>query len=303
MRIGEAEPEPTTAQSSNVKPNNYTPKGPVGNTVGKILPDTAPNPTLNSAPAIQPTEKEDGWWKRWGSDWTHGVLDVAGFVPVLGAIPDLINAGVYLTEGDYVQAGISAVAAIPGAGDVVAAGNIGVKVGKQVVKKIEKETAEQIEKRLAKEAAERAQKEAAARAEKEAAAKKGGKDKKNCKALQNGLPGAEYRGGKYSSIKQGGKVRGQEAHHIPADSVNELGKAEGPAIQMDKSDHAQTASHDNKLGADAYRKTQGMLAKQGKAGFLTAMMMDVDDVESKFPGKYTSAIAQMMAYAKCMGFI
>ena len=165
---------------ATVKPNHFGTKGPIGNTTGIILPDTAPNPNGNSAPPIVPTKKEEGWWKRWGSDWTHGALDVLGFVPVLGAIPDVINAGVYGLEGDYVQAGISLVAAVPGAGDAVAAGNIGVKVGKQVAKKIEKETAEQIEKRLAKEAAEKLEKEAAekaAKAEKEAAAKKGGKDK------------------------------------------------------------------------------------------------------------------------------
>jgi hypothetical protein len=43
--------------------------------------------------------------------------------------------------------------------------------------------------------------------------------------------------------------------------------------------------------------------KQGKAGYRKAMMMDVADIESKFPGKYTSAIAQMLAWAKCMGYI
>jgi hypothetical protein len=32
-------------------------------------------------------------------------------------------------------------------------------------------------------------------------------------------------------------------------------------------------------------------------------MMDVVDIETKFPGKYTAAIAQAMAYAKCMGFM
>jgi hypothetical protein len=40
-------------------------------------------------------------------------LDVLGFVPGLGAIPDLINAGIYAAEGDAVNAGLSAVAAIP----------------------------------------------------------------------------------------------------------------------------------------------------------------------------------------------
>jgi hypothetical protein len=140
-------------------------------------------------------------------------------------------------------------------------------------------------------------------APKSSAAPAGGHIIRNCKALEDGLPGAQYRGGKYSKIKEGGKARGQEAHHMPADSVSTVGTSGGPAIQMDKADHAQTASHDNKPGSAAHRSTQAGLMGQGKAGFLSAMMMDVQDVESKFPGKYTSAIAQMMAYARCMGHI
>lgn len=43
----------------------------------------------------------------------HGVLSVLGFVPVLGAIPDLVDAGIYVLEGDLTNAAISAGAAIP----------------------------------------------------------------------------------------------------------------------------------------------------------------------------------------------
>ena len=200
--------QPASTTTAQVKPNSYRPPGPLGNTTGLIVPDTAPNPTLNAAPAITPTKKEEGWWKRWGSDVVHGVLDVAGFVPVLGAVPDLLNAGVYAAEGDYVQAGISAVAAVPGAGDAVAAGNIGVKVGS----KIAKETAEQAEKRLAKEAAERLEKEAAekaAKAEKDAAAKKGGKDKGKKK-----LKCGEF--GKFGDLKKKTGDNKFDRDHIPS---------------------------------------------------------------------------------------
>ncbi len=207
----------TSTQSAQVKPNSYSPPGPVGNTTGLIVPDTAPNPTLNAAPAITPTKKEESWWKRWGSDVVHGALDVAGFVPVLGAIPDVINAGVYAAEGEYVQAGISLVAAVPGAGDAVAAGNIAVKAGKQVARRIEKETAEQIEKRLAKEAAEKLEKEtaeSAAKAEKEAAGKKGGKDKGNPRCILR-----PYRVNGVDTCKPT-----RTGHHVVPDRVFRVGK-------------------------------------------------------------------------------
>lgn len=53
---------------SRVQPNNQTPPGPIGNTNGMIVPDTAPNPTGNPAPPVKPKKEEKGWWKRWGSD-------------------------------------------------------------------------------------------------------------------------------------------------------------------------------------------------------------------------------------------
>ncbi|HEU5474693.1 MAG TPA: RHS repeat-associated core domain-containing protein [Actinophytocola sp.] len=48
----------------------------------------------------------------------HGILDVAGFIPVLGEIADGINALAYLAEGDWQNAAISAVSLIPGVGDL-----------------------------------------------------------------------------------------------------------------------------------------------------------------------------------------
>ena len=38
---------------------------------------------------------------------THTVLDVAGFIPGLGAIPDVANGLIYLCEGDFANMGIS----------------------------------------------------------------------------------------------------------------------------------------------------------------------------------------------------
>ncbi len=91
---------------------------------------------------------------------------------------------------------------------------------------------------------------------------------------------------------------------MPASASSPHPYKKGPCIQMDKADHAKTASHDNKANSAVYRATQEALMKSGgKPGFLAAFMMDVDDIESKFPGKYTSAMVQAMAYAKCMGYM
>jgi hypothetical protein len=68
-------------------------------------------------------------------DIVHGALDLAGFVPVLGAIPDGINAGLYALEGDWANAGLSAVAMVPAWGDGVKLGTIGAKSAIRVSEK------------------------------------------------------------------------------------------------------------------------------------------------------------------------
>ena len=52
-------------------------------------------------------------------DGVQLALDAAGMVPVFGAIPDLINASISVLRGDWVGAGLSIVAAVPGVGDAV----------------------------------------------------------------------------------------------------------------------------------------------------------------------------------------
>jgi|GEM_PF-4487490 hypothetical protein len=71
-----------------------------------------------------PPQKQGGMS---ASDIGHTVLDVAGLIPVVGAAADLINAGWYAAEGDYVNAGLSALGAIPGIGDAATATKLGVK--------------------------------------------------------------------------------------------------------------------------------------------------------------------------------
>lgn len=57
-------------------------------------------------------------------------LGVLGMLPVAGAIPDLINAGISATRGDWTGAGMSAFSAIPGIGDAVGVANLARKAGK-----------------------------------------------------------------------------------------------------------------------------------------------------------------------------
>lgn len=63
--------------------------------------------------------------KENASDICHGVLDAAGFIPVFGAIPDVINGCIYAAEGNALDA------AIPGVGDI---GAVVGKGGKYLMK-------------------------------------------------------------------------------------------------------------------------------------------------------------------------
>ncbi len=46
-------------------------------------------------------------------DTIQGGLNLAGMIPGVGAIPDLINAGTYAARGKWGDAALSAVSAIP----------------------------------------------------------------------------------------------------------------------------------------------------------------------------------------------
>jgi RHS repeat-associated protein len=51
-------------------------------------------------------------------NWVQGGLDVAGMIPGLGIIPDILHAGISTGRGNWADAGLSAVAAIPILGQV-----------------------------------------------------------------------------------------------------------------------------------------------------------------------------------------
>jgi len=52
----------------------------------------------------------------------HNLLALAGMVPALGIIPDLLDSGLYLMEGDYANASMASLAAIPFVGDFARGG-------------------------------------------------------------------------------------------------------------------------------------------------------------------------------------
>ena len=85
----------------------------------------------------------------------HGSLDAAGLIPGLGEIADGLNGLIYLGEGRYVEASISALAMIPILGDLGKAGKLGLAIGKEVLEeaaeKIVKETTEELVEKIVKE--------------------------------------------------------------------------------------------------------------------------------------------------------
>lgn len=60
-------------------------------------------------------------------DGIQTALDFAGFIPGVGAVPDLLNAAIYAARGDMANAGMSVLAAVPGIGDAAAGAKIAKK--------------------------------------------------------------------------------------------------------------------------------------------------------------------------------
>lgn len=94
-----------------------------------------------------------------------------------------------------------------------------------------------------------------------------------------------------------------DSHHCPARNCYRnapISDADGPAIKMDPTDHKLTASYGNSREAKAYRAQQEKFLKEGKLNEAMDMDMDIDDIRSKFGGKYDSAIKEMQDYAKTL---
>lgn len=109
-----------------------------------------------------------------------------------------------------------------------------------------------------------------------------------------------YAGGSYRDVFEPGYKNIYDAHHMPAKSVNGIQDddrgSHGPAIRMDTADHKRTTSFRGSNSARKYRAKQKELVDSGR--FVEALQMDIDDVKSKFPGKYDSAIAEILEYVE-----
>jgi hypothetical protein len=228
------------SKKSQVKPNHQSPPGPIGNTQGLIVPDTAPNLHGNNAPAIKPTKEEKSWWESWGSDVIHTGLDVVGLIPGVGEIADGANALIYLAEGDKVNAAISAAAMIPGAGMAAT----GAKYGKKVVGAVAEGVAKKGGREAAEAAAEKGVKEATEETAEQAAkkGKPGGKDKGNPRCILRPFSPDTC------------KAEGRTGHHVVPDRVFRTGprgsshpygitEAQGLVICVDGANASRSKEH------------------------------------------------------------
>ncbi|WP_156178549.1 hypothetical protein [Saccharothrix sp. ST-888] len=107
-------------------------------------------------------------------------------------------------------------------------------------------------------------------------------------------PGHVYRGGLYKDLKDPvtrNNVPGTEINHIPPNSVVHL-DTNGPAIQMDRRDHKETASWGSWATSKEHRTDQRNLIGRGR--YHGAIQKDIDDIRSKFGAKYNRAVREML---------
>ncbi|MEU4770963.1 DNRLRE domain-containing protein [Micromonospora sp. NPDC023644] len=113
-------------------------------------------------------------------------------------------------------------------------------------------------------------------------------------------PGHVYRGGAHGELKDtlpdGRKVNppGIEINHMPPHSTTNIPFSKGPAIQMDRADHAELYSTSGGPGSlqARYREMQRDLISRGDTA--GAMWNDINDIRSRFGTKYDAAIAEML---------
>jgi hypothetical protein len=98
-------------------------------------------------------------------------------------------------------------------------------------------------------------------------------------------------GGKYGQLKPAGS--GNEINHIPQNASTNISKYGGPAIRMAKADHRELMSTGSTMESQAWLEMQRGLVDSGKID--VAMMNDVNDIVTRFPGKYNNAIGEMIA--------
>ena len=129
------------------------------------------------------------------------------------------------------------------------------------------------------------------------------REKGPCDHLRQGTGTGPYRGGAHSKTSKPAND-GKDSHHMPADDISPLKRHDGPAIQMDPSDHKETQSNgQGGRAAKRYREMLEHLLKQGK--WRTAMAKEILDIrrisrETGNSRKYNEAMLEMLEYFKCL---
>ncbi len=73
------------------------------------------NPVTQTDPFGLAPQDDRGYWSKLG----HSLLNLAGFLPGLGDVADVVNCAWYLAEKDYANALSSAISALPGVGSMI----------------------------------------------------------------------------------------------------------------------------------------------------------------------------------------
>lgn len=83
--------------------------------------DLSRNVAISMEQILTGTEEKQGLDPETVLDGIQLALDAAGFVPGFGAIPDLTNAAIFALRGNWLEAGMSVLAAVPVIGDAATA--------------------------------------------------------------------------------------------------------------------------------------------------------------------------------------
>ncbi|WP_189155653.1 polymorphic toxin-type HINT domain-containing protein [Lentzea pudingi] len=97
-------------------------------------------------------------------------------------------------------------------------------------------------------------------------------------------------GGVWGRLKPSGV--GNEINHMPQNASTSITEYSGPAIRMDIEDHRQLYSTGSTRVSRAWLAMQRDLVSSGRID--KALMNDVNDVLTRFPGKYNNAIGEMI---------
>ncbi|WP_437335245.1 PAAR-like domain-containing protein [Sorangium sp. So ce394] len=193
-------------------------------------------------------EAEKSWWEK-ASDWVHTGLDIVGFIPGLGEIADGLNAAIYLAEGDYLNAAISAAGMIPFGGAAATGGRLAAKAGKAVAEAVGKEGAQEAAQQVGKQGAEQLGKQGAEQAGKEGAEKAGKEG-----AEKAGKEGAEKAGkeGAEKAGKEGAEKAGKEgAEKAGKEGAEKAGKEGAEKAGKEGAEKAGKKGADDAAGGGA----------------------------------------------------